>query len=63
MIDAASGFRPIFGPLWPTAGPGSPGNGPGSKDIAGCAENQPLGSILSPILRHFVFLGTDHENI
>ncbi len=31
MINPAFGFRPIFGPLGPTAGPGSPG--PGSKIV------------------------------
>ncbi len=35
MINPAPGFWRIFGPLGPTAGPGSPGNGPGSKNSAG----------------------------
>ncbi len=54
MINPAPGFWPIFGPLGPTAGPG---NGPGSKIGAGCTKNQPRRPILSPIRRHFVFLG------
>ncbi len=52
-INPAPGSWPIFGPLEPTAGPGSPGNGPG----AGCTKNQPRRPILRPIRGHFVFLG------
>ncbi len=57
MINPAPGFWPIFGALGPTAGPGRPGNGPGLKKSAGCANNQPRRPILSPIRGHFVFLG------
>ncbi len=56
MISPAPGFWQIFGPLGPTASPGSPGNGPGSENSAGCPANQPLRPILSPIRGHFVFL-------
>ncbi len=38
MIGPAPGFGPIFGPLEPTAGPGSLGTGSGSKNSAGCAK-------------------------
>jgi hypothetical protein len=61
MLNPAPGFWPIFGPLGPTAGPGSFGNGPGSKHSAGCTENQPWRSSLSPIREHFVFLGPTAE--
>ncbi len=47
MINPAPGFWPIFGPLGPTAGPGSPGTGFGSKSRAGCAKSQ----LRRPILR------------
>ncbi len=47
MINPAPGFWPMFDSLAPTAGPGSPGNGPGSKNSAGCAKNQPRRPILS----------------
>ncbi len=57
MITPAPSFWPIFGPLGPTAGPGSSGNGPGLKNSAGCTENQPRRTILSPSRGHFVFLG------
>ncbi len=33
MINPAPGFRPIFGPLGPTAGPGSLGTGSGSTIV------------------------------
>ena len=56
MIDPAPGFWPIFGPLGPTAGPESPGNGPGSTKNAGCAKIQPRRPIISRIIGHFVFL-------
>ncbi len=55
MINLALGVWQIFGPLGPTAGPGSPGNGSGSKNSAGCAKNQPRRPIMSPIRGHFVF--------
>ncbi len=57
MIDPAQGFRSIFGPLGPTAGPGSSGNGPGSKNCAGCTKHQPRRTIISPIRGHFVLWG------
>ncbi len=56
MINSAPGFWTIFGPLGPTAGHGSPGNGPGSKNSAGSTKNQPRSPILSAIRGHFVFL-------
>ncbi len=57
MIKPAPGFRLICGPLGLPGGPGSPGNGPGSKNSAGCTRNQPRRPIQSPIRGHFVFLG------
>ncbi len=56
MINPAPVFLAIFGPLGPTAGPGSPGMGSGSKNIAGCAKNQPRRPILSPVRGYFVVL-------
>ncbi len=49
MINPAPGFGPNFGPLGPTAGPGSLGNGFGSKNNAGCTKNQPRRPIISPV--------------
>ncbi len=57
IINPAPGFEPIFGPLGPTAGPGSSGNGPGSENSVGCTNSQPRRPNLSPIRWHFVFLG------
>ncbi len=57
MINPAQGFWPIFGPLGPTAGPGSPGNGRGSTNSAGCNKNQPRIPTLSPMRGHFAILG------
>jgi hypothetical protein len=58
MINPAPGFWSISDP-W---GPGSPGNGPGSKNSAGCTKNQPRRPMISPIRGHFVF-GTDRKKI
>ncbi len=55
-IDPAPGFWPMLGPLGPPAGTGS-GNGPGSKNKAGCTKNQPRRPIISPIRWHFAFWG------
>ncbi len=52
MINLAPGFWPMFGPLGPTASPGSLGTGSGSKNSAGCTKNLPR-----PIRGHFVLLG------
>ncbi len=41
MIDPAPGFWPIFGPLRPPAGSGSPGNGPGSKIVRVAPKSTP----------------------
>ena len=49
MINPAPGCWPIFGPLGPTAGPGSLGTGSGSKNSAGCTKDQPRGPLLGPI--------------
>jgi hypothetical protein len=57
MINPASGLWSIFSSLGPTAGPGSPGNGHGSKNSAGCTKNQPRRPLISPMRWHFVFLG------
>ncbi len=57
MIYPAPDLGPIFGHLGPTAGPGSPGNGLGSENSAGCTKNQPRRPILSLIRVYFVFLG------
>ncbi len=57
MINPASGFWPIFGPLGRTAGPGSPGNGSGSKKSAGCTKHQPRRQIRMFVRRYFVFWG------
>ncbi len=38
IINPAPGVWQIFGPPAPTAGPGNPGNGPGSKNSASCAN-------------------------
>ncbi len=54
MIHPAPDFWPMLGPL---GGPGSPGNGPGSKNSAGCTKNQPRRPNLSPIRGQIVFLG------
>ncbi len=53
IINPAPGVWPIFGPLGHTAGPGSSGYGPGSKNSAGCTKNQPR---LSPIRGQLVVL-------
>ncbi len=55
MITPAPGFWPIFGPPGPTAGPGSHGNGPGSKNSAGCTKSQPRRPIIGPSRGYFVF--------
>ncbi len=52
VIDPAPGFWPIFGPLGPTAGPGSPGNGPGFKNSAACTKKHPRRPIISPVRGH-----------
>jgi hypothetical protein len=54
MINPAPFVWPIFGSLGPTAGPGHPGNGPGSTNSAGCTKHQPRRRILSPIRGHFL---------
>ncbi len=41
MINPALGFWPIFGPLGPTAGPGSPGTGSGSKLVQVVPKSAP----------------------
>ena len=56
IIKLAPGFRPIFGPSGPTAGPGSHGTGSGSKDSAGCTKNQPRRPVLRPVRGYFVFV-------
>ncbi len=56
MINPAPGFWPIFGPLGPTAGPGSPGKGTGLENSAVCATNQPRKPIPRPVRGYFVFL-------
>ncbi len=56
MINQENVFG-LFGPPGPPGGLRSPGNGPGSKNSAGCTKNQPRRPILSPICGHFVFLG------
>ncbi len=62
MLIPAPGFWQNFGPLGPTAGPGSSGNGPGSNNSAGGTKNQPRRPILSLIRGHFVFLGPTAKN-
>jgi hypothetical protein len=49
MMNLAPGFWPIFGLLGPMAGPGSLGNGSGSKNTAGCTKNLPRRPIISPV--------------
>ncbi len=56
MTNPAPDFWPIFGPLEPTAGPGSHGTGSGSKTSPGCTNNQPRRPILRPVRGYFVFL-------
>ena len=56
MVNPAPGFRPIFGPLEPTAGPGSPGNGPGPKNSV-APKISPRRLIPRPVRGYFVFLG------
>jgi hypothetical protein len=63
MINLAPGLWQIFGPLGPTAGPGSLGMGPGSKNSAGCTKSQPRRLILSPIRGHFCVFGADRIKI
>ncbi len=55
MINLASGFWPIAGPLGHVVGPGSLGNGSGSKDSASCAKHQQRRPILKPVRGYFVF--------
>ena len=55
VINPAPGFWPIFGPLGPTAGPGSLGTGSGSKDGAGCTKHQARKQIICSIRGHRVF--------
>ncbi len=61
MINPASGFWPIFGPLGPSGGPGSPGNGPGLKNSVGCTKNQAPGINSKPHSWAFYVFGTDRE--
>ncbi len=56
MINHSTGFWQIFGPLGPTAGPGSLGTGSGSKNSADCTTNQLRRSIMRPVRGYFVFL-------
>ena len=63
MINLAPGFRSIFGPLGPTAGPGSPGNGPGSKHIAVCPNNQPPETKFKARPGALCVFGTDRKKI
>ncbi len=55
MINLPPGFWPIFGPLGPTAGPGSLGTGSGSKHSAGTCKNQPRRSIISQFVGTLCF--------
>ena len=50
MIHPASGFWRIFGPLGPTAGPGSPGNGSGSKIAQAAPKISPGGQFSGPFM-------------
>jgi hypothetical protein len=54
MIHQAPFFLPTFGPLGPTAGPGSHGTGSGSKNSAG-HTNQPRPSLI-PFVGTLCFL-------
>jgi hypothetical protein len=57
------GFSADFRPLGAHGGPGTLGNGPGSKNSAGCTKHQTRRPIISPIRGHFVFLVTDRKKI
>ncbi len=61
MINPASGW-PIFGPLGPTAGFGSPGNGPGSKNSAGCTNKSAPETNYESHLWALCVFGTDRKN-
>ncbi len=51
MENTAPVFLQVFGPLGPTADPGSLGTGSGSNNGAGCTKNQPRIQITRPIIR------------
>ncbi len=55
MINPAADFWPIFGPLGPMAGPGSPWTGSG-ENIAGRTKDQPRRPITIPVGWYFVSL-------
>ncbi len=56
LINLAPMFSPIFGPLWPAAGPGSLGTGSGWENNARCTKNQLMKPIIRPARGYFVFL-------
>ncbi len=62
-INLLTFFRPIFGPSWPTAGPGNPGNESGLKCCAGRTTNRPRRPNLRPTRIQIFISGVGRTNI